>query len=79
MKIIVTQDDIRQGLPHNGYFCPVACAIKRQLKSPSAYVGVKISFLKDGVVIDVPLPDMVRDFIRAFDNDGFVEPFEFEI
>jgi len=81
MKINVTQLDIDTGKPFSGAKCPIAIAIKRAV--PTAHkinVGaVEISFWQGGRRRGFDTPNSAANFVRQFDQQNRVEPFEFEI
>ena len=74
VKVSVTAEDIRVGVPRDQYRCPVARAIKRRLKSHDVSVGTWIFI---DVLIDVETPPQVLRWIRAFDEQRPVGPFAF--
>ena len=79
MKITVTQEDIDKGERQNGCRCPIARAIARE-GGGGPTVSTRQAILDiDSVVHIAELPQPARDFIAAFDNDGEVQPFTFEI
>lgn len=80
----VTQEDIDHGIRYSCCGCPVAMAIGYKLN--------KLIYV-DGYVLSLPsyntskifeyklfeLPQIVKDFIRAFDDRLKVQPFTFEM
>lgn len=68
MKIQVTQEDIDNGWPLDSCMCPVALAIKRHITEFDTLVGYYSK-----------LPDECYKFMRSFDKQKSVQPFEFEI
>lgn len=78
MKIIVTDEDIINGIPENEYECPIALACKRMQLGDNITVEDAITYLKDNKAYIIHLPIEVEDFIQTFDNHLPVEPFEFE-
>ena len=78
--ISVTQWDIVNGCPAHNNSCPIAMAMRRQ-----GYIDVNVS---DESIIacnstlteyyKMPLPDAVKEFIKAFDIGEKSEPFVFE-
>jgi len=83
MKIIVTQKDIDKGLKSTCYYCPVALAFKRKIKSEipcGVAVNAKNIHHFHGKSWDrYNLPKEAKKFIQRFDNDQSVKPFSFEI
>lgn len=77
MKICVTQADIDNGFPGSPDTCPVALAISKVLNE-EPYVEV----YGDEVEIDyntIELPEKVHKFVKAFDRNEDVIPFEFDL
>ena len=83
MKIKVTQKDIDKGLKSTCYYCPVALAFKRKIKSEipcGVAVNAKNIHHFHGKSWDrYNLPKEAKKFIQRFDNDQSVKPFSFEI
>ena len=79
--IRVTQEDIDNGVRTNCFNCPLSLAVKRSLNAVSADVSRWcIEFkLASGLAGRFVLPKEAVDFVRGFDSDKKVEPFEFEI
>lgn len=79
MKIQVTEEDVRVGLPMSGEECPVARAMQRAT-GETWTVSTRYAFLKrpDQGTVTVRLPREVRQFTAAFDMDEPVAPLEFE-
>ena len=76
------QGDIDKGMPGRPAYCPVALALRRQLPTGwevSVRVGIGLKHRDDGTYIWFPIPDSVRRFVGAFDDEQPVEPFEFEL
>lgn len=81
LRITVTEDDIRAGIPYDIHSCAVALAARRT-------VSGLISVANDLTVWDektelligrYPLPHEVYDFINDFDNGIPVHPLSFEL
>lgn len=83
VKIKVTQDDIRNGLKETASLCPIALAAKRSLAKIGSMDGVGITIIgftaNNGRQYNLDLPNEVTEFIRRFDGDEPVEPFEFQL
>lgn len=83
MRIEVTQEDIDNGIPEDCWRCPVARAVCRVLSASESDIsvdGVNIThFLGPGDWIDYPTPQLVNEFIEAFDAKSTVIPFSFDI
>ena len=77
LQIKVTQQHIEGGIAQSDEYCPIALVVKELLGGDN-YVEVDGDqiIINDVAVYD--LPDNAREFIRAFDNDEAVQPFEFE-
>lgn len=71
IKICVTKDDIKRGIPCLNCRCPVALAAKRALRGKGlrlkAVHSVKINLTKNGSYAAITLPSSAQDFIEAFD------------
>jgi hypothetical protein len=91
LKINVTKDDIKRGVPKNYATCPVAVAMER---ATNHYISVVDNgFMDDGPKPGrrgfghnpMELPERVRNFVQAFDDvsihDADYEflPFDFEV
>ncbi len=81
MIIQITQDDIKQGTVDDCDRCPIALATNRVLiaghhakvmGSISIYNYVYRRFT-------CKTPNSVKQFIRSFDDEYVVEPFEFDL
>lgn len=83
MKITVTQKDIDKGLKSTCYYCPIALAFKRKIKSEipcGVAVNAKNVHHFHGKSWErYNLPKEAKKFIQKFDNDQPVKPFTFEI
>lgn len=77
----VTQRDIEQGIPQNGYYCPIARAVERALdkrkpKGRQVIVGTH-DVSVDGCWIRLPLRALKGRY--DFDHGHHVSPFTFSI
>ena len=83
MKIEVTQKDIDKGLKLTCYYCPIALAFKRKVKSEIrcsvAVKTKKVHYFYGKSWVSYDLPKEATKFIQRFDNDEPVKPFTFEI
>lgn len=82
MKIFVTKSDIARGYYASPCRCPVARAVRRQLRKKVAVSGDGTMMIanSDKTFTVVDLPDQVKQFIHDFDYGvGEPQPFEFEI
>lgn len=75
MLIQVTAEDIAKGRRFYPEYCPVALAMRRQVKSTMTVGGY---YARYDAVTTVDLPTEVVSFIRAFDSLQPVKPFSFE-
>lgn len=77
--IKVTKNDIIYGDKSNGYGCAVAQALYHTFSlDVDFYVSTQhITMKKDGKEFVFNLPKKVTTFIREFDNDYMVLPFQF--
>lgn len=76
MKIIVTKNDIEQGVRRNHAHCPIALALKRRF--PRQTVSVCLGHAQVGPNL-YKLPWGVEDFIMRVDDKLPVEPMAFEL
>jgi hypothetical protein len=81
VAINVTQNDINKGVKKSCNLCPIARAIKRILKKKH---GVNVyphyaEIIINGTEKRIKFSAAPRDFIRNFDQENVVKPFEFEI
>lgn len=81
MRISVTSEDIRDGVPTSATHCPIALAINRIFPGSNARVTNERVYLHNwygpNKVLD--LPEKAIDFIKIFDNGDGEFPFEFEV
>ena len=75
MKII--EEDIKNGVPHNGIACPIANAIRRKYPDAQIIVDRTGTHVKINDLV-YPLPKEAQDFVVNFDTTRKGEPFEFE-
>lgn len=76
IRVEVTEADIAAGLPDACFSCPIALALKRLGYERPSVDGVAIEL---DTLTTVPSPDVVNDFVIAFDKGDKVEPFAFEL
>lgn len=74
-KIVMTAQDIRQGVPRNAASCPVAIALNRETGKACFATYFVLGIGEDQIMI----PGAVKDFMMSFDHGGSVAPIEFEI
>lgn len=87
LLIKVTDYDLKHGIMHSCYCCPVATAISRHVvENNRVSVGSNwITIIERGTCNElwsVKTNPMVSDFIKRFDNvfsKQYCKPFEFEI
>lgn len=81
MKIDVTHEHINAGKRKCLTKCPVALAIKEQLGVRGVKVGDRIINIGPPHRISVRTPDVVENFISAFDDNWShgVQPFYFNL
>jgi len=87
MRFSITAADIEQGEPCNGYRCPVALALNRQLPGGPWHVSSGGEIHKTNGVnpygpVKSVLPEGARTFIELFDCERgktLVQPSEFDI
>ena len=82
MKVLiqVTQDDIDKGEPECVSICPIALAVERAV-GPCDELFVttgSIRYRQENVVWVAQMNDDGYAFIKRFDTNLIVEPFEFE-
>jgi hypothetical protein len=79
MKIKVTWRDIFAGAPTKTNECMVALALKRELGTTYASVGIREARIRqNGQYLRLRLPEIVQRKIRFWDLHHFVLPFSFE-
>ena len=80
IKVVVTKDDIDNGVRGMHTKCPVSLALKR-LGFENPVVGRdRFTYAKEDTFKICNLPQVAKDFIRSYDNTGWtVEPVEFWI
>lgn len=88
MKIRVTQKNIDEGNPGMKCSCPIALALSRVISERFEVHADLIQFgrihygirLNDpSLDFEIDLPEVVQDFIDAFDRKEKVKPFTFEL
>lgn len=86
IEIEVTQHDINSGIPRQGCACPIYWAIERALINLGySFNGLMVASLSftikhsHPILSNYPLPIKAVTFIHQFDNDEFVQPFNFTI
>lgn len=80
MRIKVTERHIDDGMVACSWGCPVALAIEDQEGVHGVQVGLATAeWRKAGNVCFGGLPGNATDFIRAFDDEEPVSPFEFDL
>lgn len=83
MKIKVTQEDIENGTPTESDQCPIALAIRRDLKFKcqvdESYIVVFNNKLSIYDAMEFKTPEVCKNFIKMFDAGVEVSPFEFEL
>ena len=81
IHVTVTQEDIMKGIPNRVACCPVALSLRRQVKSyKNPEVGKSVVLFESigvGAFVETDLPQEVIQFIKDFDNDKEVFPFDF--
>ena len=80
--ILVTQEDISQGVKKQCKRCPIALAVRRSLDTALTEVFPSVCYIKrnrDSFCETALLPDTAQDFIARFDHDQPVEPFSFQL
>lgn len=78
MIIKVTTEDIANGKT-GGIFCPVAQACQREYKNPSIVVSSNIICFRNQNFSIKKLPPKAKQFIKDFDSDLPVKPFQFNL
>lgn len=74
LKVNVTRDDIKRGIPEDESYCPIARAVRRLGKKKLVLVDADICVLG---LHDFKLPRKAAKFIDKFDNGETVKPFSF--
>jgi len=75
MKLEITREHIKEGIPGEPSWCPIACAIAEKYSVPNSWVGVEgsdsifISTTDYWLDLDISDKDKqtINDFIDAFD------------
>ena len=74
MKIKITGAEIKDGVRYNEDFCPIALAVTKM--GHKCWVGKQLLFLNGR---RHEMPPQAINFIHRFDNNLYVEPFEFDL
>ena len=78
--INVTAGHIAEGERNDCMYCPVALAIRDAFPGAGVWVGGATALIDaDGRDIEADLPVEVEEFVLRFDDDGFGEPFSFDL
>ena len=82
----VTEEHIRDGIPKNPEFCPVALSLKEKVRDDRILVFIsnrlfimdlRLLYAREHFEYATKLPDEVRTFQRRFDVGSSVEPTSF--
>lgn len=76
ITVQVTEEDIKGGLRESCHACPIALALKRLGYERPTVDGVAIDL---DTLTTIPSPDVVNDFVIAFDKGDKVKPFAFDL
>lgn len=76
MRVIVTADHIKRGIPGSTGCCPLALAVQDASGYPYAWVGHELVAVRG---LQRQLPRIAFDFREKFDADEEVQPFEFDL
>lgn len=76
-KIEVTKADIKKGKREEVTRCPIARAIRREMKATHLCVALEIDFRVKGKKFSAELPVKASKFIDKFDARMLVKPFSF--
>ena len=87
LKVKITKEDIEDGVAGSCYWCPVARAIRREVKKLK---DTRAGYLLTGVAVYCRevrvgewagnLPEEIANFVIAFDTDrNSVKPISFEL
>lgn len=80
INLSVSLVDIVKGVRHSPCGCPVSNAFLRQYGVRASIGETSLFFSRDKFdVLEIPLPKLVKDFIRRFDRSAKVEPQSFII
>lgn len=78
--VSVTAGHIANGERNNCMCCPVALAIADTFPGAGVWVGGATALIDaDGHDTEADLPVEVEEFVLRFDDDGFGDPFTFEL
>ena len=83
IKIQVTEQDINRGRKHSTANCPIAKAIRRQVKekqtasSGANVISVTPEHIRFGDYVDKTVSRSAKRFMNKFDRGGEVRPFSF--
>lgn len=83
MKIKITNKHIKKGRKGEPRLCPIALAIKEQVKNIDRntimILYASANFAIKGKEVHKDLPKKATKFIHAFDSGEEVKPFEFNL
>lgn len=76
--VIVTKEDIKNGVPRSGRSCPIALALRRKVEPTEGAVMVSSTVATIGTS-NYRLPYEATNFVINFDSGKPVQPFEFDL
>lgn len=79
MKVIVTQDHIKNGMRYSSTLCPIALSLREHGVAPTVGAANAGLYGKNGFFYRGRLPDAAQLFVARFDEGDKVEPFEFDL
>ena len=79
MKIQVTQDRIKRGIPCSAANCPVSIAIRETTGYECSTIMDQTTIYTETDYTKIPLGQKVREFIENFDCYLPVSPIEFDL
>ena len=78
LQVKVTQKHIDDGIAESDTHCPIALAVGELLGISQDHIEVDSDQITIDDISGYDLPDLAREFVRAFDAGDPVEPIEFE-
>lgn len=79
MKIQVTQEDIRWGIPQDSHECAIAVALSRNGLSATVSVDRLTVYPPGRCFVSVPTTPGIRRFVRLFDDGLNPGPIAFDL
>jgi hypothetical protein len=79
VRVVVTEQDMRNGVPWSPLACPVVRALRRATGQRWTACHQVFQLYRVGAERKVPAPEQATRFMRDYDGGKEVEPFAFDL